>query len=64
MGAVMPTLEEREAETPEQLAQRLDAKKAELGITHSFAHYIEQMENYLLRLERRVKALEEHCKIK
>ena len=30
----MPTLEEREAETPEELAQRLDAKKTELGISH------------------------------
>jgi predicted nucleic acid-binding Zn-ribbon protein len=54
----MPTLEERHNEHPEELRQRLEAKTRELGITYTFAQYLEQMETYLLRLEQRVKDLE------
>ena len=54
----MPTLDERSNETPEQLKARLEAKTLEMGITFTFAQYLEQMEVYLLQLERRVQALE------
>lgn len=54
----MPTLEERRSETPEELAQRLEAKTLEMGITLTFARYLEQMEIYLLQLEQRVTSLE------
>ena len=55
----MPTLEERQKESRADLGQRLDAKTLEMGITHTFAQYLEQMETYLLQLENRVKTLEE-----
>ena len=55
----MPTLEERANESPDELAARLESKTIELGVTHTFARYLEQMEIYLLQLERRVQALEE-----
>ncbi|MFH2093904.1 MAG: hypothetical protein ABIJ31_16210 [Pseudomonadota bacterium] len=54
----MPTLEERQTESREDLNQRLEAKTLEMGITHTFAQYLEQMETYLLQLEQRVKTLE------
>ncbi len=54
----MPTLEERQSESQEDLTHRLEARTRELGITYSFAHYLEQMENYLLELEKRVSTLE------
>lgn len=54
----MPTLEERSSESPEELRFRLEAKTKELGITYSFAQYLEQMELYLLELEKRVSTLE------
>ena len=54
----MPTLDERHAESAEQLRSRLDAKTIEMGITYSFAQYLEQMETYLLELEKRVSALD------
>ena len=55
----MPTLDERSEETQEELNRRLEAKTREMGITFTFAQYLEQMETYLLQLERRVKVLEE-----
>ncbi len=54
----MPTLEERSNESPENLRQRLESKTLEMGITYTFAQYLDQMETYLLRLESRVKELE------
>ncbi len=54
----MPTLEERLTETPEELNERLEAKTLEMGITYTFAQYLEQMETYLLQLEKRVRKLE------
>lgn len=54
----MPTLEERIQETGEELNQRLEVRTLEMGITHTFSYYLEQMESYLLALEKRVKALE------
>ncbi len=61
----MPTLEERSKETAKEQKLRLDARTRELGITFSFSQYLEQMEIYLLELERRVKALEdENLKLK
>lgn len=54
----MPTLDERAKETPEELEKRLEARTVEMGITYTFSKYLEQMENYLLQLERRVKELE------
>ncbi|MFH2059903.1 MAG: hypothetical protein ABIJ59_13495 [Pseudomonadota bacterium] len=58
MEVIVPTLEERQNESSEDLYQRLDAKTLEMGITHTFAQYLEQMETYLLQLEKRVKTLE------
>ena len=55
----MPTLEQRQNESPDELNKRLEAKTVEMGITHTFARYLEQMETYLLELERRVKTLED-----
>ncbi len=55
----MPTLEERTNESPENLKQRLEAKTLEMGITYTFAQYLDQMESYLLQLESRVKELED-----
>lgn len=55
----MPTLEDRESENPEELSKRLEVKTLEMGITHTFAKYLEQMEIYLLQMERRVKVLED-----
>lgn len=60
----MPTLEERENETEEQLKARMDKRTIEMGITYSFAEYLEMMEKYLLQMERRVKHLEEKSGIK
>ncbi|NOX33349.1 MAG: hypothetical protein GXP56_06370 [Deltaproteobacteria bacterium] len=54
----MPTLEERSKETGEELNLRLEAKTLEMGITYTFAQYLEQMETYLLQLEKRVRTLE------
>lgn len=54
----MPTLEERSTESEESLNQRLEAKTLEMGISFTFARYLEQMETYLLQLETRVKTLE------
>ena len=54
----MPTLEERANESPENLRQRLESKTLEMGITYTFAQYLDQMETYLLQLESRVKKLE------
>lgn len=58
----MPTLEQREKETPEELNERLEAKTLEMGITFTFARYLEQMETYLLQLEKRVRDLESQKK--
>ena len=55
----MPTLEERSNETEKQLRARLEKRTIEMGITYSFAEYLEMMEKYLLQLERRVKELED-----
>ena len=55
----MPTLEERSNENPENLRQRLESKTLEMGITYTFAQYLDQMETYLLQLESRVKELED-----
>ncbi len=55
----MPTLEDRQSESPEDLKKRLETKTLEMGITHTFAKYLEQMEIYLLQMERRVKTLED-----
>ncbi len=61
----MPTLEQRNSETPEDLTLRLEGRTKELGITYTFARYLEQMEIYLLELERRVASLEsENRKLK
>jgi len=58
----MPTLEEREAESPAELKKRLKARSKNLDINCDFAEYIEMMEKYLLTLERRVKRIERHHK--
>lgn len=58
MEVAMPTLEERSKESLEELNQRLEANTLEMGITSTFAQYLEQMEIYLLQLEKRVKLLE------
>lgn len=55
----MPTLEERLNESQEQKNQRIEGKTLEMGITYTFAQYLEQMETYLLQLEQRVKSLEQ-----
>lgn len=60
----MPTLEEREKETQEELNQRLENRTIEMGVTFTFAQYLEQMETYLLQLERRVKELEDRHEIR
>lgn len=54
----MPTLEERQMETPEQLKKRLKDKQKELDISRALAEYIDMMEEYILTLERRVNKLE------
>ncbi len=54
----MPSLEDRDRETQEELYRRLEAKTLEMGITYTFAQYLEQMETYLLQLEERVRTLE------
>lgn len=54
----MPTLDQRSKETPEERNERLEAKTLEMGITFTFAQYLDQMESYLLQLEKRVQALE------
>ena len=58
----MPTLEEREKETQEELNQRLENRTIEMGVTFTFAQYLEQMETYLLQLEQRVATLEAQLK--
>ena len=59
MEVVVPTLEQRENESIADRNKRLEAKTIEMGITHTFAKYLEQMETYLLQLEGRVKTLED-----
>ena len=54
----MPTLEERSAETEKESKKRLDARMDELSITGAMSEYVEMLEIYLLKLERRVLALE------
>lgn len=54
----MPTLEERNAETKEELKSRLKDRGDELGMSPEFSEYVEMMETYLLTLERRVLRLE------
>ncbi|MCP3875360.1 MAG: hypothetical protein GY699_19675 [Desulfobacteraceae bacterium] len=54
----MPTIEERSKENQAELNQRIEAKTLEMGITYSFAQYLEHLETYLLQLEKRVKDLE------
>lgn len=56
----MPTLEERAEESARDLRTRLAARMDELKVTRSMANYIEMMEIYLLKLERRVARLEEN----
>ncbi|MCG8639121.1 MAG: hypothetical protein MI862_05270 [Desulfobacterales bacterium] len=58
----MPTLEERLNEDQEELNQRIEARTLEMGVTHTFAQYLEQMETYLLQLEQRVATLEAQLK--
>lgn len=60
----MPTLEERLKESPEEKKLRIEAKTLEMGITFTFAQYLEQMETYLLQLEHRVKTLEQELESK
>lgn len=60
----MPTLEERLKESPEDKHDRIEAKTVEMGITFTFAQYLEQMEAYLLQLEHRVKTLEQELESK
>ena len=59
----MPTLEERKMESTDDLRDRLEARTRELGITYTFSQYMEMMETYLLKLEQRVKRLEENCNV-
>lgn len=59
----MPTLEERKMESTGDLRDRLEARTRELGITYTFSQYMEMMETYLLKLEKRVKRLEENSNI-
>ncbi len=54
----MPTLEERNEETKEDLKKRITEKQKSLDISAGMANYIELMERYLLSLERRVNKLE------
>ena len=54
----MPTLEERNKETEDELKRRIEQRTLEIGITYSFSEYIENMEKYLLELENRVEVLE------
>jgi len=56
---MLPTLEERQNESKEERDRRIEAKTVQMGITHSFAEYLEQMEIYLLQMEKRVHALED-----
>ncbi|MCP4117104.1 MAG: hypothetical protein GY737_17260 [Desulfobacteraceae bacterium] len=59
----MPTLDERKMESAEDLRDRLEARTRELGITYTFSQYMEMMETYLLKLEKRVTRLEGKCNI-
>ena len=54
----MPTLEERAAESSAALKKRLKERRETLEVNEAFAEYIEMMEVYLLRLERRMARLE------
>ncbi len=54
----MPTLEERNEETKEDLKKRITEKQKSLDVSAGMANYIELMERYLLSLERRVNKLE------
>ena len=54
----VPTLEERQNEKPEAFSRRIESRTQEMGITHTFANYVEQMEVYLLQMEQRVQRLE------
>jgi hypothetical protein len=60
----MPTLEERNKETEDELKRRIEQRTLEMGITYSFSEYIEQMEKYLLSLENRVEMLEKKLRKK
>ncbi|MCP4023887.1 MAG: hypothetical protein GY729_18730 [Desulfobacteraceae bacterium] len=57
----MPTLEERCKETPEARDQRLEDRTIEMGISLTLSNYIEEMEVYLLQMERRIQKLEAQC---
>ncbi len=54
----MPTLEERQRETYEELQGRLVEREYDFEISPKMAEYIELMETYLLQLERRVLKME------
>jgi len=58
----VPTLEERKNESNQELGERIESKTFEMGITHTFAQYLEQMETYLLQMEHRVQTLEDRLK--
>ena len=55
----VPTLEERLNERIEEKNLRIESRTLEMGITHTFSKYLEQMELYLLELEKRVALLED-----
>ncbi len=59
MEVIVPTLEERQNESKEERNSRLESKTLEMGITFTFAQYLESMETYLLHMEQRVQTLEE-----
>ena len=40
MESTMPSLEDRDRETQEELYRRLEAKTLEMGITYTFAQYL------------------------
>jgi hypothetical protein len=54
----MPTLDERNRETEDELKRRIEQRTLEMGITYTFSEYVEMMEKYLLSLESRVEILE------
>ena len=54
----MPTLEERAREDGFEKKERLKSRQYDLIISPELSHYIEQLEQYILKLERRVNLLE------